>query len=82
MSPHPPAYIGGALPKTAVLQVPVSHPQNQPEHQSLPEPKVQIHQDVSNRTTELLTFACSLGNDILLCTHCLNKLPTLEHACE
>ena len=39
MTPHPPTYIDEVLPKTVVLQVPVSHPQNQPVHQSLLEPK-------------------------------------------
>lgn len=37
-NPHPPAYIDAALPKTVALQVRVSHPQNQPVHQSPPEP--------------------------------------------
>ena len=39
MTPHPPTYTGEVLPKTVVLQVPVSHPQNQPVHRSLLEPK-------------------------------------------
>jgi len=39
MTPHPPTYTGEVLPKTVVLQVPVSHPQNQPVHQNLLEPK-------------------------------------------
>lgn len=38
MTPHPPTYTGEVLPKTVVLQVPVSHPQDQPVHQSLLEP--------------------------------------------
>jgi hypothetical protein len=39
MTPHPPTYTGEVLPKTVVLQVPVSHPQSQPVQQRLLEPK-------------------------------------------
>jgi hypothetical protein len=72
MTPHPPTCTGEVLPKTVVLQVPVSHPQNQPVHRSLLEPKY-AHTSKLVNNNEKPTFYLLWHITILSCKYCLKK---------